>query len=199
MSLHGPAVTTSDIFYTPAHASNSLLAYADDVGLFPKSGKIWECAAGQGHVARVLASRGHQVLATDIVRPSTSVYPVGQKDFLSGDAPSGKTLSIVTNPPYGQSSKLIIAFLQRAFELMCTKNGAIAMLVPFEFDAAWTRADLVGDHPWFVGKVTCKRRIRWLNIPQVENGPMGCHSWLCYSNELAVIRRARALPSMVVR
>lgn len=199
MSLRGATMTKSDVFYTPPPAVRSLLAYADEVGLFPKRGEIWECAAGQGHVARVLASHGLDVLASDIVRPRHSVWPVIEKDFMLGAPPSGASLSIVTNPPYGAASRHIIAFLQRAFEVMKSRNGAIAMLVPFEFDASPKRCELVGDHPWFVGKVTCKQRIRWLNIPQKQNGPMGHHAWLCYSNELAVIRRARALPMMVVR
>lgn len=200
MSLRTPAraypLQPRDCYYTPRHATEVLLRHGDEIGLF-RRGEIWECAAGAGHMARVLAQHGHRVLATDVAPPLRQLHPVTQMDFLTSTGPSSSLLSIVTNPPYGQQSRLALAFLTRAFTLMERRLGAIALLLPFEFDAPASRNALVGAHPWFVGKVTSNRRIRWANLVQKKNPPMGHHAWFIWSNELAVQRRARALPHMV--
>lgn len=186
-----------DAFYTPAHAVRVLLDVARDLSLFPQGGEIWECAAGAGHIASVLRSHGHRVLATDTHPAPACVFPVALGDFLTSNGPSGHRLSIVTNPPYGQQSRLALAFLRHALNLMESRKGAIALLLPFEFDAAASRSPLVGAHPWFVGKRTVGKRIRWVNLPQSDSGPAGHHSWFLWSTEIHVQRRAKAQPLMV--
>lgn len=196
MSLRNQGTTGTDVMYRPRHAVETLIDHAEEIALFDKACEIWECAAGAGHIAAILHAHGFRVLATDIKPPRRQVHPVTQLDFLSSIAPSGRRLQIATNTPYGHQSRLAIAFLNHAFKLLERRIGSIALLLPFEFDATGSRNELVGAHPWFVGKRTCKR-IRWLNLPQKRNDPMGHHAWYMWSNDIAVQRRARTRPLMV--
>jgi hypothetical protein len=197
MSLRGASNVASDIFYTPHHAVESLLSYAYAVGLLNRRVECWEPAAGAGHIAQALKAHGFRVLASDVAPPKKQVHPVGLGDFLTSSGPSGSRMYLVSNPPYGVQSKLAIAFLRHALSLLALRHGCVALLLPFEFDAPASRNELVGEHPWFVGKVTVAKRIRWLNIPQSKHPPMGSHSWYCYSTERQVQQNARRSPMMV--
>lgn len=70
---------------------------------------IWECACGEGHLARVFEDHGYNVHATDLIDRG---YGIGGIDFLNeqnlfiGD--------IVTNPPYKYAQK----FVEHALELV---------------------------------------------------------------------------------
>lgn len=187
-----------EAYFTPPSGVTPLLAYADRVGLWPPLAAVWEPAAGAGHIARILAARGCRVLATDLAPPVAQVDPVAPLDFLSSSGPSGPRLEIVTNPPYGFQNRLALAFLRHALQLMESRLGSIALLLPFEFDARASRNGLVGEHPWFLAKVTCATRLRWLNLPQSDNAPMGHHSWFIWCNDMKVHRRALNAPRLVV-
>jgi hypothetical protein len=197
MSLRNQCTRGTDVMYTPPHAVWTLVAASDELGLLTGLPEIWECAAGAGHIAKVLKAFDWPVLATDIAPPKKQVFPVTPLDFLKSSGPSGERLGIVTNPPYGFQNRLAIAFITHAFDVMRERRGAIAFLLPFEFDAPASRNEMVGAHPWFVGKRTVARRIRWLNLPQVKHGPMGHHAWFMWSNDPAVQACARRSPMMV--
>lgn len=54
-------VQKRDLFYTPKYAIDLLIPF------IPKNiTKIWECASGAGHIARVLESSGYTVFETDL-------------------------------------------------------------------------------------------------------------------------------------
>jgi len=95
--LDGP-----DFFPTPAWATRALV----DNETF--QGEIWECACGDGEMARVLEEAGHKVFATDL-------YPRGHGqagvDFLSA---TRDTDNIVTNPPYNCAEAFVAQGLKRA-------------------------------------------------------------------------------------
>jgi hypothetical protein len=190
-----------DCFFTPAHAVHSLLEYHNEVSLFrPFSDEIWECAAGAGHVAKIFKAYGFRTFASDLKPARKAVYPVSQHDFLKSSGLRGGRYSLVTNPPYGVQSKLILAFIAKGFELM--DQGlcrTMALLLPFEFDAVVSRNDLVGENVFFVAKVTCKKRCRWVNLPQSKASPMGSHAWFIWSTDMDLKRRAARHGNMVVR
>lgn len=81
--------------------------------------KIWECACGEGHLAKVFAKKGFEVKATDLIDRG---YGEGGKDFLQcneewdGD--------IVTNPPY----KVADLFVEHALELVTTGHRVCMFL-----------------------------------------------------------------------
>ncbi len=81
--LDGP-----DFFPTPAWATRALI----DNEVF--DGEIWECACGDGGMARVLEEAGHDVYASDLCARG---YGETGVDFLAATRMAD---NIVTNPPY---------------------------------------------------------------------------------------------------
>lgn len=87
-----------DHYATPAAATIALLQ-AEQV-----PHKIWECAAGDGAMSRVLEAAGHEVEATTLYD-----YGIGGGvDFLQES--TARAQAIVTNPPF----KLAEAFIRKA-------------------------------------------------------------------------------------
>ena len=187
MLLRGPKYErmAHDAYFTPPRHVSALV---QQLPCFPRQARLWEPAAGAGHVARVLdhECRGVSVTATDLCAPKKQVYPVTSGlDFLSSTGPSGAgPLCIITNPPYGRQNRLAEKFLRHAFSLVEENAGMVAFLLPFEFDAGKTRIAMVSRQPAFAMKLTLTERIRWLNLPQSKNDPMGHHAWFVWDFNL---------------
>lgn len=99
-STHSRADRGLDMYPTPPEATRSLLALES----LPRV--IWEPAAGDGAIVRVLQAAGHEVIASDIAD-----YGAGYKvaDYLTADPPAGIE-AIVTNPPFS----LLLQFAEKA-------------------------------------------------------------------------------------
>jgi hypothetical protein len=109
----------------------------------------------------------HDVMSTDI-------YGDEGRDFLAERGPPWETtFAIVTNPPFGLRGKTAEAFIRKALELTKGHNGAVAMLLPSDFDHAASRGDLfrnpnycrrivLTSRPkWFAGRHTPKTNFVW--------------------------------------
>jgi hypothetical protein len=95
--LDGP-----DYFPTPEWATLALM----DNETF--EGQIWEPACGDGSMARVLASKGNEVIASDLYNRGFGASGI---DFLSA---TRKTDNIVTNPPYNAAEGFVKSGLRNA-------------------------------------------------------------------------------------
>ena len=86
---------------------------------------IWECACGQGHLAKVFENHGHEVIATDLIyRGYGEIEPL---DFLNETIDDFEG-DIITNPPY----KYAFEFVQKALESV--KSGRkVAMFLKLQF------------------------------------------------------------------
>ena len=86
---------------------------------------IWECACGEGHLAKVFEAHGHEVISTDLVyRGYGDPEPL---DFLN-ETLEGFEGDIITNPPY----KYALDFVQKALESV--KSGRkVAMFLKLQF------------------------------------------------------------------
>lgn len=84
-------------------------------------GSIWECAAGEGDMSRVLAEAGYDVVSTDLVDRG---FCEPRIDFLMEWAP--RAPNIVTNPPFGLARE----FVDKALELT---TGKVAMFLRLAF------------------------------------------------------------------
>lgn len=105
-----------DFYPTPSEATRALLS----VEAFP--GPIWEPAAGDGAIARVLIARGHHVVSTDLIARGWGTAGV---DFLSQT--ENRARHIITNPPYGRG--LADRFIRHALRLAHETEGSVAMLL----------------------------------------------------------------------
>lgn len=80
---------------------------------------IWECACGQGHLAKELIKNGYEVKSTDLINRG---YGVGGVDFLSEKTKFDG--DILTNPPY----KYALEFVEHALELINVGSKVIMFL-----------------------------------------------------------------------
>ena len=86
---------------------------------------IWECACGEGHMAKVMVAYGYQVISTDLIyrgyRNEESV------DFLH-EPVADFDVDIITNSPY----KYALQFVEKALERV--KPGRkVAMFLKLQF------------------------------------------------------------------
>ena len=85
----------SDFYPTPSDVTEALLR-GWPLMQYVKGKTVWECAAGQGHIANVLEDHGFNVVSGDIM--------TGQ-DFLLETERRGEI--IITNPPFSLSEQFI--------------------------------------------------------------------------------------------
>lgn len=123
----------SDFYPTPPDVTHALLNFLT----LPPGTSIWEPAAGDGAMSRVMERRGFQVLSSDI-RDEPGV--VGQRgvDFLSGDLLHQPDW-IITNPPFNVAAD----FIRKALSI--TPN--VAMLLKSQFWHARSRSSLFHANP----------------------------------------------------
>lgn len=86
---------------------------------------IWECACGEGHLAKVFEAHGHEVISTDLIyRGYGDPEPL---DFLNETIDDFEG-DVITNPPY----KFALEFVQRALDSI--KPGRkVAMFLKLQF------------------------------------------------------------------
>lgn len=111
-----------DFYPTPAPLTRALLA------LEPFDGAVWECACGDGAMARILAER-NPVYATDLV--ARGAFP-GGIDFLMERQLWMGAPNVVTNPPF----KLWQQFANHALDLGADKVVLLGRVLNLEGKAA---------------------------------------------------------------
>lgn len=99
---------------------------------------IWECACGEGHLAKRLVELGYTVWATDLVDRG---YGEGGVDFLE------KTeilmdADIITNPPYKYAQE----FVEKAMQLLTDGNSAY-MFLKLQFLEGQKRGEMFEKYP----------------------------------------------------
>jgi hypothetical protein len=96
-------------------------------------------------------------------------------DFLGiTEPPVVGVTDIITNPPLGPNRRgeLARAFIEHALRLPVRR---VAMLLPIDFDSAFTRQHLFRFCSAFAGKIVLLNRIRW--IPGSTGSPSTNHCW----------------------
>lgn len=128
-----------DYFPTPPWATRALMEFVlPQLGLSSNLGSVWEPAAGEGHMSRVLDEYTPHVAATDI-HPWGGARD-GHGDFLA--SPDRRIVNwIVTNPPFGAAQAFVLAALARSFD-------GVAILARSSWAEGVGRyRDLFGPHP----------------------------------------------------
>ena len=151
-----------DAYQTPAWVAEALLPHLPD-----QTHPIWEPACGEGNIVRVLADAGYPIYASDIV---------DGEDFFEAKT-THDCLGIVTNPPFDNAP----VFIQHAIDVMMTRQGFVAMLVPSDFSYAKSRRNLFADCPIFKRKIELTKRIVWFERDDGERpAPSENHCWLIW-------------------
>ena len=98
---------------------------------------VWECACGEGHLAKRLSDYGYNVSATDLIDRG---FGIGDVNFLetyivfNGD--------IITNPPY----KHAVKFIEHALDIIPTGNK-VFMFLKLQFLEGKSRKELFKKYP----------------------------------------------------
>lgn len=125
-------VRQNDLYESPPEAVSALLG----VERIPH--RVWEPACGPGVIVSMLRSRGHDVLATDLVDYGSPHQDKSGIDFLiPGIAESINTerRAIVTNPPFKNAREFVIRALQM--------TDYVAMLLRLAFLESEGRRDII--------------------------------------------------------
>ena len=100
---------------------------------------IWEPACGEGHISKVLAAHGYEVISTDLIyRGFGDPEPM---DFLTETFPDFEG-DIITNPPYSAG----LEFVKRALETV-RPGGKVAMFLKVQFLEGKHRGELFSKTP----------------------------------------------------
>ena len=121
----------NDYYATPPSAVEMLL------GLEEFSEVIMEPACGEGHIAEVLKTHGHRVIATDLIDRG---YGIGGVDFFCMNKPMD--VDIITNPPYSIAKE----FVEHAMEIV-TDGHKVAMFLKLTFLEGQNRRELFKKYP----------------------------------------------------
>jgi hypothetical protein len=151
---NGYARVDRDDYPTPAWCARALAEHVRLEGL-----RIWEPAAGAGHLARGLEAVGARVFTSDVeLNPGLDA----QFDFLSAGMPVGLRQydGCVTNPPWGQGNRLAVAFIESGLSRIASGGGFLAFLLPTDFDSARTRLHLFHDAR-FLARISLTSRPIW--------------------------------------
>lgn len=137
------------------------------------SDKIWEPAAGELHITKVLRAHGYDVFSTDIVDRGDIdqiidfLNPKEKLNDFNGD--------IVTNPPYNKAKE----FVERAMEIVKPKHK-VAMFLKIQFLEGKARRSLFEKYP--------PKRI-WISSSRLKCAPNGkfdnttsavCYCWFIW-------------------
>ena len=98
---------------------------------------IWECACGQGHLAKVFEEHGYNVKATDLIDRG---YGQGGVDFLKSDGIYYG--DIVTNPPYKYAQE----FIEHALSVI-PEGHKVCMFLKVQFLEGKARRELYANCP----------------------------------------------------
>ena len=168
----------ADFYPTPASSTEMLLPYLPP----PGGGKVWEPAAGNGAIVKILQRAAYSVVASDLYDRGAG-YRSGV-DFLAVKKLPKHVTCIVTNPPYSkETGTAFVRHALRLFEESESEVGFVAMFVRAEFLFAKNRRDLfvrpdfdgalfVGRPRWFADTTTSPRfEFCWLTwAVGVSNG-----------------------------
>jgi len=158
----------NDFYPTPAYAVKELLAQEEF------SGKIWECACGDGAISDVLKEYHMNVYSTDLIDRG---YGDDIIDFLNCEKREDIN-HIITNPPF----KLALDFVNEA-KKQC--DGKIAMFLKTVFLEGSSRYDMFHDKEFPLKAVYqfSKRVSLTKNGIKMKNSGMLAFAWFVWDKE----------------
>lgn len=125
----------SDFYPTPPEVTHALMEFLYEKNHINALDAVWECACGNGVMAKVINEYVMDVFSSDI---EDRGFGVGGVDFLK-PLDTAEYDWIITNPPFSKASEFITQALNQ-----CDK---VAMLFKSQYWHAKTRLDLFREHP----------------------------------------------------
>lgn len=158
---------TNDYYATEPKAA-TLLMQVEEL-----SPLIWECACGEGHLAKEFESAGHKVYASDIIDRGYGAV----SDFLTTTSPSLPCCDIVTNPPYSKAQE----FVEHALEIIGF-GRKVAMFLKIQFLEGKQRRKLFDSQPPKVVYVSTSRLRCAMNgdFERYAKSNAICYAWFVW-------------------
>ena len=136
---------------------------------------IWECACGNGNLAKILVSYGYNTIATDI---KDRGYGATGKHYDFLKIHSGSFCHILTNPPYSLATE----FIEHALEIL-PDNGLYIALMNITYLAGQKRFELVYSKGMLRDVYVFSKRIEcWKNNepPKDKCGSIANYAWYVF-------------------
>jgi hypothetical protein len=174
-STHSHADRGLDPYFTPECATRALLEVEHD--FIPHL--IWEPAAGDGAIVRVLERAGYDVVYASDIADYGEGFDVA--DYLTCDAMIQDDLGIITNPPF----KLAEEFVRKA--LLRDEVAYLALLLRTNFLEGVKRRQLFEDCPlsrvWISSRrLPMMHRFGWEGPKSTSNT---CYAWFVWNRNPA--------------
>lgn len=134
-SNHTDKERQNEDYYATDPIAAELLLQIEDLD---KNIPIWECSAGENHLANVFKENGYTVRASDIIKRTETTEVL---DFLSDEVTEWNG-NIITNPPYSLASK----FIEKAMNIIHNGNKCI-MFLKLQFMEGKSRKKLFEKYP----------------------------------------------------
>src|SRR5688572_16436944 len=125
----------ADFYPTPDWVTRALVPFIPQ-----RVRRVWEPAAGGGHMVAALRAAGYEVTATDLATG---------RDFLIEPNLQEPVDAIITNPPFAFGRE----FCEQALRFMEARQGVVAMLFRTDYGHAKSRAHLFRDCPAWAKKI----------------------------------------------
>ena len=164
----------NDYYPTPPIGTLTLLKN------YPVPKRIWEPAAGRGHISAELVRNGHEVISTDLFTYENSLVQTKFNiDFLTADRQDVD--GVITNPPFGSNlpEKLIYRMLDtHGYDFL-------AILCRITFMESARRYKLFKEHPptkilAFSERINCNEDYYQINH---GIGGMICYGWFIWDKK----------------
>jgi hypothetical protein len=138
------------------------------------SHNIWESACGEGHLSKVLLSKGYEILSTDLIDRG---YGKGGVDFLKETTQT--PCDIITNPPFKHAQQ----FAEKGLELMQV-GGKMALFLRIQFLESDTRKNFFKAFPPKTIYVASSRILCAINGQFEKDGrrmsSAACYAWFIW-------------------
>ncbi|QIV65792.1 putative methyltransferase [Mesorhizobium phage Cp1R7A-A1] len=169
----------NDFYPTPPECTHALLRFFDAQGRTVLNKRVWEPAAGQGHISKVCRLFGAEVRESDL-HPQTegaTTADFTKVDDAIFDADPKIPHFIITNPPYQRD--VIDGFIAKCVMFARDYGITTALLMRNEVDSAITRRKFFVDCAQFDAKLTLLWRPRW--IADSTGSPRHNYAWFIWS------------------
>lgn len=165
---HSKGRPEGDFYPTPDFATIELLKREKF------NGSIYECACGDGAIAKLLPKE-NKIYATDLYDRG---YGKSGVDFIKHDFKGWKCNNIITNPPYSLAQD----FIEKALQVTTDK---VAMLLKLQFLEGAKRYDMFKSTPFKKILVFSKRLTLSRNGVKQKNSGMICFAWFIWEHGYA--------------
>lgn len=172
-SNHSENERESNDFYATDPESLEIFLKALERDNIKLHSNIWECACGQGHLSKILESKGYNVWSTDLIDRGYGRHDINflkTKGVWVGD--------ILTNPPYKYAKE----FVQHSLDLL-NKGYYCVMFLKIQFLEGKDRRKLFDKYPPKYVYVNSARQTCYINGDMSKKmSSASCYCWFVWEN-----------------